>query len=99
MNIPDDLFYSKDHEWVSMDIDSATVGITEHATEQLGDITVSLIYVSPVELILLKFKMTLAIGVIAAIPIILYIVYKALLHGCSLLISFHAPTISHVSLC
>ncbi len=38
----------------------------------------SLIYVSPVELILLKFKMALAIGVIAAIPIILYIVYKAL---------------------
>ena len=39
MNIPDELYYSKDHEWISMEIDSATVGITAHAAEQLGDIT------------------------------------------------------------
>jgi len=39
MNIPDNLFYSKDHEWVSMNVDTATVGITAHAAEQLGDIT------------------------------------------------------------
>ena len=30
--------YSKKHEWVSVDGDVATVGITKHATEQLGDI-------------------------------------------------------------
>ncbi len=39
MNIPENLYYSKDHEWVSMDADTATVGITAHAAEQLGDIT------------------------------------------------------------
>ena len=30
--------YSKKHEWVELDGDIATVGITKHATEQLGDI-------------------------------------------------------------
>jgi glycine cleavage system H protein len=30
--------YSKDHEWVSVDGDIATVGITKYATEQLGDV-------------------------------------------------------------
>lgn len=30
--------YTKDHEWVRLDGDVATVGITEHAQEQLGDI-------------------------------------------------------------
>ena len=30
--------YSKKHEWVSIDGDVGTVGITKHATEQLGDI-------------------------------------------------------------
>ena len=30
--------YSKKHEWVSVDGDVGTVGITKHATEQLGDI-------------------------------------------------------------
>ena len=30
--------YSKQHEWVSVEGDIATVGITKHATEQLGDI-------------------------------------------------------------
>ncbi|NJM29924.1 MAG: glycine cleavage system protein GcvH [Rhizobiales bacterium] len=30
--------YSKDHEWISMDGDVATIGITEHAQEQLGDV-------------------------------------------------------------
>ncbi|MFN0193553.1 MAG: glycine cleavage system protein GcvH [Aestuariivirga sp.] len=30
--------YSKDHEWISMDGDIATIGITEHAQEQLGDV-------------------------------------------------------------
>jgi len=39
MNIPDKLYYSKDHEWILMNGDTATVGITAHAAEQLGDIT------------------------------------------------------------
>jgi len=39
MNIPDNLYYSKDHEWLLMEADDGTVGITAHAAEQLGDIT------------------------------------------------------------
>jgi glycine cleavage system H protein len=36
---PDDLRYTKDHEWVRIEGDLATVGITQFAVEQLGDIT------------------------------------------------------------
>ena len=36
--VPDDLRYTKDHEWVRVDGDQATVGITQYAAEQLGDI-------------------------------------------------------------
>lgn len=36
--MPKDLRYTKDHEWVRVDGDMATVGITEYAAEQLGDI-------------------------------------------------------------
>lgn len=38
MNIPSDLKYTKDHEWVSMEGDIATVGITDFAQKELGDI-------------------------------------------------------------
>ena len=38
MNFPDDLFYTKDHEWVRVDGSDATVGITEFAQSELGDI-------------------------------------------------------------
>ncbi|MBD1259591.1 glycine cleavage system protein GcvH [Maribacter polysiphoniae] len=38
MNIPSDLKYTKDHEWVRMDGDVATVGITDFAQGELGDI-------------------------------------------------------------
>jgi glycine cleavage system H protein len=38
MNIPDDLKYTKDHEWVKVDGDVATVGITDFAQHELGDI-------------------------------------------------------------
>ena len=38
MNIPSNLKYTKDHEWVSIDGDVATVGITEFAQKELGDI-------------------------------------------------------------
>jgi glycine cleavage system H protein len=36
--VPSDLRYTKDHEWVRVDGDEATVGITEYAATQLGDI-------------------------------------------------------------
>jgi glycine cleavage system H protein len=36
--VPKDLRYTKDHEWVRVDGDEATVGITEYAAGQLGDI-------------------------------------------------------------
>lgn len=38
MNIPTDLKYTKDHEWVKIDGDIATVGITDFAQGELGDI-------------------------------------------------------------
>jgi len=38
MNIPSNLKYTKDHEWVSIDGDVATVGITDFAQKELGDI-------------------------------------------------------------
>jgi glycine cleavage system H protein len=38
MNIPENLKYTKDHEWLSIDGDIATVGITDFAQGELGDI-------------------------------------------------------------
>lgn len=38
MNVPNDLKYTKSHEWVRVDGDIATVGITDHAQSELGDI-------------------------------------------------------------
>ena len=38
MNIPDNLKYTKDHEWVKIDGDEALIGITEFAQKELGDI-------------------------------------------------------------
>ena len=38
MNIPEDLKYTRDHEWVKIDGDIATVGITDFAQGELGDI-------------------------------------------------------------
>ncbi|WP_127845618.1 glycine cleavage system protein GcvH [Psychroflexus aestuariivivens] len=38
MNIPDNLKYTKDHEWLSIDGDTATIGITDFAQGELGDI-------------------------------------------------------------
>ena len=37
-NVPEDLHYSKDHEWVRVEGDVAVIGITDHAQEQLGDV-------------------------------------------------------------
>ena len=38
MNIPENLHYSKDHEWVKVDGDFATIGITDYAQHSLGDV-------------------------------------------------------------
>ncbi len=38
MNIPDDVMYTREHEWVRIEGDEVTVGITDYAQEQLGDI-------------------------------------------------------------
>ena len=35
---PDDRFYSKSHEWIRVDGDTATIGITDHAQKELGDV-------------------------------------------------------------
>lgn len=38
MNIPNDLQYTKDHEWVKIEGSTATIGITDFAQSELGDI-------------------------------------------------------------
>ena len=38
MNVPKDLKYTKDHEWIKIDGESATIGITDFAQGELGDI-------------------------------------------------------------
>ncbi|MDB9776002.1 glycine cleavage system protein GcvH [Vicingaceae bacterium] len=38
MNIPSELKYTKEHEWIKVDGDVATVGITDYAQSELGDI-------------------------------------------------------------
>jgi len=37
-NIPENLRYSKDHEWIEVDGDIATIGITDYAQHALGDV-------------------------------------------------------------
>ena len=39
MNTPNDLRYTKDHEWAKLEGKIATIGVTEFAVHQLGDIT------------------------------------------------------------
>lgn len=38
MNIPQELKYTKDHEWVKIEGDTATIGVTDFAQSELGDI-------------------------------------------------------------
>ncbi|MDR0982212.1 MAG: glycine cleavage system protein GcvH [Culturomica sp.] len=38
MNVPSELKYTKEHEWISVEGDMATVGITDYAQSQLGDV-------------------------------------------------------------
>ena len=45
MNTPEGLRYSSDHEWVRVDGDTATIGITDYAQDALGDV----VYVDPPE--------------------------------------------------
>ena len=46
MNIPEDLHYSTDHEWVRRDGDVVTIGITDYAQDALGDV----VFVEPPEI-------------------------------------------------
>ena len=43
MNIPTDLLYTKDHEWIRIENNIATVGITDYAQGELGDIILTYI--------------------------------------------------------
>ena len=36
--VPDGLKYTKDHEWAKLEGDTATIGVTDHAQRELGDI-------------------------------------------------------------
>ena len=38
MNIPENLYYTKDHEWVKIEKDIAVIGITDYAQSELGDV-------------------------------------------------------------
>jgi glycine cleavage system H protein len=38
LNIPEDLQYTTSHEWVRIEGDTATIGITDHAQDELGDV-------------------------------------------------------------
>lgn len=38
MNIPEELSYTRTHEWVKREGDIATIGITDHAQDELGDV-------------------------------------------------------------
>lgn len=39
MNVPGDLFYTKEHEWIKTDGAEGTIGITDYAQHALGDVT------------------------------------------------------------
>ena len=38
MHVPDDLLYTEEHEWIQLEEDSATIGITDYAQKELGDV-------------------------------------------------------------
>ena len=57
MNFPENLRYTKDHEWISLEGDIATVGITDFAQHELGDI----VYVE-IETTLITIGMTFFIA-------------------------------------
>jgi glycine cleavage system H protein len=38
MNVPENLKYTDDHEWIKVDGDTAVIGVTDYAQQQLGDV-------------------------------------------------------------
>ena len=38
MNVPEELFYTKDHEWIRIEEETAIIGVTDYAQGELGDI-------------------------------------------------------------
>jgi glycine cleavage system H protein len=58
MNVPDNLRYAETHEWIRLDGETATIGITDHAQNELTDI----VYVDPP-----KIGSTVAAGQAAAV--------------------------------
>ena len=38
LNLPEDVSYTEDHEWIKIEGDEATIGLTDYAQDQLGDI-------------------------------------------------------------
>ena len=38
LNVPDDLYYTEDHEWVRVKGENVTIGVSDYAQDQLGDI-------------------------------------------------------------
>ena len=38
LNVPDDLYYTEDHEWVRVKGETVTIGVSDYAQDQLGDI-------------------------------------------------------------
>jgi glycine cleavage system H protein len=38
LSVPEELLYTKNHEWARIDGDTATIGITDHAQDELGDV-------------------------------------------------------------
>ena len=62
MNFPSELRYTKDHEWIKLDGDIATIGITDYAQRELGDI----VYVE-VETVGKSFKAGDVFGTVEAV--------------------------------
>ena len=62
MNFPGELYYTKDHEWIKLDGDTATVGITDFAQRELGDI----VYVE-VETVGKQLEMGAVFGTVEAV--------------------------------
>jgi glycine cleavage system H protein len=62
MNIPENLKYTKEHEWLRVEDETGTIGVTDHAQGELGDVVF-------VELpkVGLKFKQNDSIGTIEAV--------------------------------
>ncbi|MDW7996159.1 MAG: biotin/lipoyl-containing protein, partial [Bacteroidota bacterium] len=51
MRFPEELRYTKDHEWLRVEDGTATIGITDHAQHELGDIVYVDVTISPGQLV------------------------------------------------